>query len=229
MTSRPAAVTLVPRDQCLRENLYLAHAVAGWQQAHALDAADDAWVAAMRDEVTPEPAVRWAESMILYLPTRRIDQTAEELGPALERLLAPWDACTLTFLHALRNGRWPTRRRGPPVLADSAARFRAMGAGKRFNGGILVAAADAAAVLSPLLPAVRMDIGYGPVYLAADGGPFVASVCQYLNLHVDLYAPGAAAMVRDAASAAGFAEWTDGICDERITPGGRIPGCGISV
>jgi hypothetical protein len=75
---------------------------------------------------------------------------------------------------------------------------------------------------------VRMDMGYGPVYIAADGAPFVASLCQYGNLHVEAYTADAIATLHQAARAAGFAEWTDGVCRERFS-GGAIPGRGLLV
>jgi hypothetical protein len=177
--------------------------------------------------VKPDPAIRWAESFILYLPAPGIEETAKELGPALARLLEPLGDRMLTFIQARRTGRWPTPRRSPPVLAKAAADFREMGAGGSFEGALRVAAADAEAVLTAVLWSVRMDIGYGPVYLAPDHAPFVASLCQYANLHVDVYAADAPAAIRDAARAAGLEEWTDGMCDERFEPGGAIPGRGI--
>ncbi|HEU4560468.1 MAG TPA: hypothetical protein VFS20_21640, partial [Longimicrobium sp.] len=208
---------------------YLAHAVVGWQRAHAPVPGETEWYAEMCDPVQPDPGIRWAESFILYLPTHRIDETAEELGPALARLLKPFSGRTLTFLLAPRAGRWPTRRRTPPVLADAARDFRAMGAGKSFNGGIRVDAADAAAVLAPLLWSVRMDMGYGLIFIAFDDAPFVASLCQYMNLHVDVYSKDAPAAIRNAARAAGFEEWTEGMCDERFKAGGAIPGRGLRI
>lgn len=219
-----SALTLVPRAECLRESPYLAHAVTGWQRAHAPDDDPSPWLAEMCDTIEPDPVIRWAESMVLYLPTPRIDQVAEEMGPALARLLAPFGARTLTLLQAWPNGRWPTRRRTPPVLADAARRFRAIGAGTSFTGGIRVPAEEAAAVLAPLLWSVRMDAAFGPVYMAAGGAPLVFSLCQYLNLHLDIYSPDAAATVRETAPAAGFAEPVDGTCRERSEASGAIPG-----
>jgi hypothetical protein len=225
--SRTSSITLVPRDECLRANPVLTHGVVGWQRAHAPVPGETEWYAEKCDPVQPDPAIRWAESLILYLPTRDLDETARELGPALGRMLAPLGGRSLTLLHAMRTGRWPVPREEPAVLADAADAFRAMGAGESFDGGIRVDSADAAdvaAVIAPLLWSVRMDMGYGFVYIAPDGLPFLASLCQYANLHVDVYSRGVAAAIRDAARAAGFEEWTDGMCDERFADGGAIKG-----
>jgi hypothetical protein len=226
MSSTPG-INLVPRDECLRANSVLTHGVVGWQRAHAPVPGETEWYAEKCDPVQPDPAIRWAESLILYLPTRDLDETARELGPALGRLLAPFGGRSLTLLHAMRTGRWPVPRKEPAVLADAARDFRAMGAGESFDGGIRVDAADAAdaaAVFAPLLWSVRMDMGYGFVYIAPDGLPFLASLCQYANLHVDVYSRGVAAAIRGAARAAGFEEWTDGMCDERFADAGAIAG-----
>ncbi|HYH80443.1 MAG TPA: hypothetical protein VEX86_11625 [Longimicrobium sp.] len=228
--SRIPSITLVPRDECLRANRYLAHAVVGWQRASAPVPGETRWYEEVCDPVKPDPAIRWAESFILYLPARDLDETARELGPALGRMLAPLGGRTLTLLHAMRTGRWPTPREDPAVLADAARDFRAMGAGESFDGGIRVDAADpadVAAVLAPLLWGVRMDMGYGFVYIAPDGVPFLASLCQYANLHVDVYSKDVAAAIRTAARAAGFEEWNDGMCDERFADGGAIEGRGL--
>jgi len=217
-------IPLVGRDECLRANPYLAHAVAGWQRAHAPEEGEAEWLAEACDAIVADPQLRWAESLTLYLPTSGIEETAAEMGPALGRMLAPFGGGALTFLHAWPSGRWPTRRRSPAVVATAARAFREMGAGGSFDGGIRIAATDAEAVFAPLLWSVRMDMGYGPVYIAHEGVPFVASLCQYANLHVDVYAPGAAGAIRDAARAAGFVESTDGVCDERFESGGAISG-----
>ena len=222
-----SSIQLVPRDECLREHPYLAHAVVGWQRAHAPVPGETEWYEETCDPVQPDPAIRWAESFILYLPGLNLDETARELGPALGRVLGSLGGGALTLLHAPRSGRWPSPRREPRVLADSAAAFRAMGADEGFDGGIRVDAADSAAVLAPLLWSVRMDMGFGPVFIAFDDQPFVASLCQYANLHVDVYSADEAAAIRDAARAAGFAEWTDGMCDERFAQGSAITGRGL--
>ena len=227
--SHTPPITLVPRDECLRANPVLTHAVVGWQRAHAPVPGENEWYMEVCDPVQPDPAIGWAESLILYLPTRDLDRTARELGPALGRLLAPLGGCSPTLLHAMRSGRWPTPREDPAVLADAASSFRAMGADERFDGGIRVVAADAAAVLAPLLWSVRMDMGYGLVFIAPDGLPFVASLCQYANLHVDVYSAEVASRIREASRAAGFAEWTDGMCDERFADGGAIEGRGLRI
>jgi hypothetical protein len=222
-------VTLVPRDACLRDHPVLAQAVFGWQRAHDPGSGDAAWYVEMCDALEPDPAIRWAESLVLYLPERDLDETARELGPALARILEALGGRTLTFLHASRSQRWPTRRRTPTVLADAGRAFRSMGAGKSFYGGIRVAASGCASVLAPVLWSTRMDFGYGPVFVAADGVPLVASLCQYANLHVDVYSRAVAAAIREAAQAAGLAEWTDGICDERFAADGAIPGRRLSL
>jgi hypothetical protein len=202
--------------------------VVGWQRALTPEEGQAEWIASSCDAVGSDPALRVAECLVLYLPGDSFDQVAKEMGPVLGRVLAPFGARTLTFLHALRSGRWPTRRRSPPVLATSAAQFLQMGVGNDFAGGIRVPAEDAASVLEPLMWSVRMDMGYGLVYIAADNAPFVASLCQYGNLHVEVYAADAVATIREAARAAGLAEWPDGICQERFT-GGAIPGRALSV
>lgn len=227
--SRISSVTLVPRDQCLREHPYLTHAVVGWQRAHAPVPAESEWYIERADPVQPDPAIKWAESLILYLPLDDLEQTGQELGPALGRLLERLGGRTLTFLHAMRDGRWPSGRSGPRELAEAGRAFREMGAGESFDGGLRADAADSAAVFAPLLWNVRMDIGYGMVFIAFDGAPIVASLCQYANLHVDVYSRDAAAAIRDAAHAAGFAEWIDGMCDERMSKGGAIEGRGIRI
>jgi hypothetical protein len=224
----PSPITLVPRGECLRANPLLAHAAVGWQRAHAPDEDRAEWIADVCDAVEPDPALRVAESFVIHLPTHRIDEAAEEMGPALARMLAPFGGRTLTFLHAPRTGRWPTRRRSPPVLLQAANDFREMGAGKSFDGAIRIDAADAGPLLMPLMRCVRMDIGYGPVLIAPDAAPFVASPCQHMNLHVDVYAADSVAPIRDAARAAEFVEWADGVCREREAPG-AIPGRGLFV
>jgi hypothetical protein len=181
----------------------------------------------MCDEIHPDPSLRFAEGLVLYAPAPSFDEAARALAPALARLLKPTGGRTLTFLHASRSGRWPTRRRGPPILAESGRAFRELGAGKGFDGGIRVDARAAAAVIEPLAWSVRMDMGYGPVYLAPEHAPFVASLCQYGNLHVEGYDAGFVDWLRHAAGSAGLAEWTDGICDERWELGGAIPGRGL--
>lgn len=225
-------ITLVPRDQCLRDHPVLAQAVGGWQRAHAPapEDGDDAWYAAFCDPaLQPDPAIRWAESLILYLPERDLDETARELGPALARMLTALGGGPLTFLQGPRSTRWPTPRRSPPVLADAGRAFRSMGAGKHFDGGIRAAASETAAVVAPLVWSTRMDADYGLVFVAADGVPLVASLCQYANLHVDVYSKPVAAAVREAARDAGLAEWTDGMCDERFSADGAIPGRWLSL
>jgi len=222
-------ITLVPRDECLRANLYLAHAVAGWQRAHAPEEGEAEWAAEACDRVYVDPEVRWAESLTLYLPSSSLEETVEEMGPVLGRMLAPLGGSALTFLHAWPSGRWPTRRRSPPVLADAGRAFRALGAGGSFDGGIRITATDAEAVFVPLLWSVRMDMGYGPVYIAPEGVPFVASPCQYANLHVDVYSAHAATAIRDAARTAGFVEAIDGIRHERFESGGVITGRALRV
>lgn len=227
------SISLVPRDQCLRDHPVLAEAVGGWQRAHAPapEDGDDAWYAAFCDPaLQPDPTIRWAGSLIFYLPERDLDRTARELGPALARMLeALGGGGMLTFLHAARSTRWPTRRRSPPEMADAARAFRSMGAGKSFNGGIRAAVSECAAVFAPLLWSARMDADYGLVFVAADGVPLVASLCQYANLHVDVYSRPVAAAVREAARDAGLAEWTDGMCDERFAADGAIPGRWLSL
>ncbi|HSU18041.1 hypothetical protein [Longimicrobium sp.] len=216
----------MPRDECLRANPYLAHEVVGWQRTHAPDEDREAWIAEVCDAVEPDPALRVAESFVIHHPTHRIDEAAEEMGPALGQMLAPFGDAALTFLHAPKSGRWPTRRRSPPILAMSAEEFREMGAGKSFDGGIRIDASAAAAVFAPLMWTVRMDIGYGPVFIAPGRAPFVASLCQHGNLHVNVYDAAAVGPLRDAARDAGFVEWTDGTCRER-TGEGAIPGRGL--
>jgi hypothetical protein len=228
--SRDSSSTLVPRDECLRANPVLIHGVVGWQRAHAPVPGETEWYAENCDPVQADPAVRWAESLILYLPTHDLDETARELGPALGRMIGALDGRTVTLLHAMRSGRWPVPREEPAVLADAADAFRAMGAGESFDGGIradAANAADVAGVIAPLLWSVRMDMGYGLVYIAPDGVPLLASLCQYGNLHVDVYSQEVAAAIRDAARAAGFEEWTDGMCDERFAVDGAILGRGL--
>jgi hypothetical protein len=44
-----------------------------------------------------------------------------------------------------------------------------------------------------------------------------------------VYSADAAAAIRQAARDAGFAEWTDGICRERIESDGAIPGRALRV
>jgi hypothetical protein len=224
-------ITLISRDECFRENPVLAHAVAGWQQAHA-EGDDDAaeWWAEAHDPIEPDPAIRWAESMTLYLPGRGIAETGRELGPALARVLMPFEERTITLIHSFRTGGWVTGRRGgPPELMEADRSFRVIGAGKMFTGAIRVAADDAAAVLVPLLWMVRLDAGYGEVFIGAGDAPVVASLCKYANLHVDVYSADAVAAIREAARDAGFAEVPDGICRERIGEGGAIPGRALRV
>jgi hypothetical protein len=224
----PPPITLLPRGECLRANRYLAHEVIGWQRAHAPDEDREAWLAGVCDAFEPDAAVRFAESFVIHRPTHRIGEAAEEMGPALARMLAPFGGTTLTFLLAPKNGRWPTRRRSPPTLVKPAAAFRKMGAGKSFDGGIRIDASAAAAVFSTLMWSVRMDIGYGPVFIAADEAPFVASLCQHMNLHVDVYDAAVVETVREAARAADFVEWTGGVCRERSGEG-AITGRGLFV
>jgi hypothetical protein len=199
--------------------------VSGWQRAHAPppDEEQGDWLARC-DEVEPDPSLRFATCLILYAPAPTFDEAARELGPALGRVVEAFGGRTLTFLHAWPGGRWPTRRRTPPVLAEAGRAFREMGAGKGFDGGIRVESTAAGDVIAPLMRIVRMDMGYGQVFLAPDRGPFAASLCQYGNLHVDVYARRAVELIREAAISAGLAEWTDGICDERWERGGAIPG-----
>jgi hypothetical protein len=179
--------------------------------------------------VEPDPSLRFATCLVLFAPAPTFDEAARELGPALGRVVEAFGGRTLTFLHAWRSGRWPSRRRSPPVLAEAGRAFREMGAGKGFDGGIRVEAPSAGDVIAPLMRIVRMDVGYGQVFLVPDRGPFVASLCQYGNLHVDVYARRAVEPIREAAIFAGLAEWTDGICDERWETGGAIPGRAISL
>src|SRR6185312_8036024 len=100
----------------------------------------------------------------------------------------------------------------PPVLAQAAAAFRAIGAGDGFNGGIRVDASAAELVIAPLLWCVRMDMGYGEVYVAPDRGGFTASLCQYGNVHLEVYDVGAVGEILEAARAAGLAEVPFGSC-----------------
>lgn len=182
------------------------------------------FLAAACEDAQPDPTLRFAGPLVLYAPAERFDGSVVAMGMALPRLLEPLGARTLTFLHASPLGRWPTRRRTPPVLADSARAFRAMGAGKVFGGGIRVAVADAAAVVAPLMWTMRMDAGYGPVYFATDGAPLVASFCQHGNLHLDIYDPDVLGALRESAPSAGLEEAIDGVCRERFATDGAIPG-----
>lgn len=229
--SRPrprSTAELVPRGECLASNPYLAHEVVGWQRAHALDEDPPQWLEEGCDAVQPDPGLRVAACLVLYAPAERFDDAAEGLGPALARMLEPFGGGTLTFLHALRSGRWPTRRRRPPVLAEAGRAFRAMGAGNGFDGGIRTDARAAAAVVTPLMWIVRMDMGYGLVFVAPDCAPFAASFCQYGNLHVDVYDAAAVPAIRASAHSAGLEEWIQGICDERFS-GAAIPGRALSM
>ena len=180
------------------------------------------------DEVHPDPSLRVAGCLTLYAPAASFDQAARELGPALMRLLKPLGERRLTFLHAWRSGRWPTRRRSPPILAAAARAFREMGAGKGFDGGIRADATASAEVIALLAWTVRMDMGYGQVYLVPEHAPLVASLCQYGNLHVEVYDAALGARMRHAAGFGGLAEW-EGICDERFAAGGAIPGRALSM
>jgi len=226
----PSAITLVPREECLRSNPLLAHEVIGWQRAVEADSDPDnaEWWAGARDEGEPDPRVRCAETFILYVDADTADEAARETGPALGRMIDALGGTAVTALLATRRARWPTRRREPPVLARAARELRAFGAGKGFSGGIRAGASAAGALLEPLLWSVRMEPDYGLVFLAPDRAPFVATLCQYLNLHVDVYDAGAVPAIRAAAREAGFVEPVDGGCAERFSSGG-IPGRRLAV
>jgi hypothetical protein len=217
-------ISLIPRPAALAANRYLAHAVVGWQRACAPDDGEAWWTAEVCDAgIEPDPALRVAESVVVHLPMNRVAEEAKALGPALGRMATLLGASALTFLHAPRNGRWPARRRSPTVLRESAEAFRVIGAGKGFDGAIRVPAADAGTVVEPLVCPVRMDVGYGPVFIAMEGTPVIANLCQYVNLHVDVYDAEAIPGVREAAREAGFVEPEGGMCYERETDG-AIPG-----
>jgi hypothetical protein len=60
-----------------------------------------------------------------------------------------------------------------------------------------------------------MDMGIGSIQIVAGDAPFTA-VAEM-------------GRIREAALDAGFAEWTDGICDERFAIDGAIPGRALRV
>lgn len=219
-------VDLIPRDVILCQHPYLAQEIGAWQRANAPDEDDEdrEWYASECDDIVPDPSIRWVGNLILYLPTDDLEETARGVGPALGRMAEALGQRRLALLNAWRAGNWITPRTDPSVLAAAADAFRAMGADDAFNGGIEVGAAEAGTVLEPLLWCVRMDAGFGSIYITAGDAPFTATLCQYANLHVEVYSAQEMERIRGAARSAGFAEWTNGMCDERFAAGGAIPG-----
>ena len=211
-------IRLVPRAEALRDLPLLAHTVRGVQSARdpardynrdywaGNEAEGAAWFAAWSDP-WPEPAARAPRhdgSMILVPRESRSEGGMDDLADAVARLMASEGDATLTLLHVSRAGRWPAERRTPPVLAGAAAWFRSIGAGEDFDGAIQADAASLREILSALYPCVRMDMGYGDVFFAPDRAPWVASLCQYGNLHLDTYGAGAAMRLAVASVDAGL-------------------------
>lgn len=228
-------ITLVSRAECLRQSPVLAQFVRALQSAHdpatgygspeEVDPDAAAWFAAFRDDIPEAPSPPFAGSATLQLPAESLDALVAALPDAVARLLEALGEDSAMFLHLSRGARWPTRRRTPPQLADAARRFRAMGAGKGFNGGIQADRASLAEVLVPLFWSTRMDGDYGEVYFALGSAPVIASPCRYGNLHLEAYGEGWPERVREAAGAAGFDQLQGPQdCHERFGPGGRIEG-----
>ncbi|HEU0051745.1 MAG TPA: hypothetical protein VFQ39_01165 [Longimicrobium sp.] len=228
------AVELIPRAEALGALPVLAHTVRGMQDAEdpsrdynretwaGREAEGAAWFAARRDP-PPERVVEVPKHdgvMIFAAPSPDRDEALDELAAGLVRLMETQGDSTLTFLHTARDRSWPSPRTTPAVLADAAAWFRAAGAGEEFDGALRTGADGLRELLRALAWSVRMDMGYGDVFFAPDRSPWVGSLCQYANLHLDVYGRGEAVRVASAASRAGLVAVEE--CGER-EEGGAIP------
>jgi hypothetical protein len=229
-------ITLIPRDRCLRENPVLAHELRELQAAFdperqaaryggEADPEDVAWFAAVRDDIPETDAPPFAGQVVLELPADDLDDLVAALPDAVGRLLAALGGDALTLLHFSRSARWPSPRRSPPQMADAGKRFRALGAGKGFNGGIRADRASLAEVLVPVFWCTRLDAGYGEVLFGFGEAPVVGTLCKYGSLHCSVYGEEWLERVRRAADAAGFEELAGPHeCGERFGAGGRIEG-----
>lgn len=204
-------IALIDRDTCLRAEPVLAHLIRGLERAHAGEPPSDA-----------DRAIPFAGTLALGVADEELELEAyaAALPAAVVRLMEELRVEGITLLQRRSDAPW-TAVLDHPALAAAGRAFRALGEWKHFDGGVAADRESAAVVLGQLFHAVRRDMGLGEIYFALRGTPVVGSLCQYGNLHLEVYGGGGVDEVERAARRAGLAPAE---CMERWGDGGRIEG-----
>ena len=167
---------------------------------------------ALWDAPDAGPMPRFAGPPLVLAPataSARIDRYATQLARATARWMTAMGWPTLHALGLSPRSAWQGRtdaQRPPyPALARALARLPAPGLPARFRGALVFSAAGCAQALPLCFWAARCGtLGDGPLLGAADQ-PWVASLCQHGNLHVEVYDAGLRERLLHTATASGWA------------------------
>lgn len=221
-------ILLENRADVFARSPVLAHAIRAHQEAFAPQPGDDpedrAWFDSFRDgEVPYQPkAFRFAGMLVLESGHTDAGVFAAWLPEAWGRVMDSLGWERLSFLLLGRGATWLSGRDDFPPLSAAFAALRRAGVDEEFRGAITVDRASLYEVLPALFWLTRCDPDR-PVSFGAEGAAFRCELCQYGNLHVELYDKGLRDALREAAGRAGFVEG-EGMCDERFSADGRIEG-----
>lgn len=229
-------VSLIPRADFFRDHPILASVVRSLQDYHDPAAEHNRdywageeeerrrWFEAYRDDIDAGPPPPYGGSLPLSVEADRVEALPGALAAAIGAMMAEIGADTAGFVHVARSAPWTSPREHPRADAANAF-FRRIGAGERTGDAIVADRASLGEALEAVFWCGRLDAGYGETYLTLGDAPAFASVCQYGNLHVDVYDAAWLDRLREIAARAGFtAVETPPGCDERFGDGGAIDG-----
>ncbi|MCB1493567.1 MAG: hypothetical protein KDJ77_17515 [Rhodobiaceae bacterium] len=192
-------------------------------QAEELNRQTEAEFAELLDPDPGLPPFERARFLVGELDAASMEAFTSAIGDAVLRLCAAMGWERLSVLPMVRAS--IIVQDNDFADADAATRTLAdTGLTKDFSGAISGPAKDVAPLFGPLFWIARCNACAPYICFGAPGSATVGTLCQYANIHFDVYDTAEADALADALVASGFDVPDDGICGERFSETGAIEG-----
>lgn len=246
-------IDLVPRESVLEANPVLARALYDWQSS-AFDPLQDPYHAGQEVwdtdtdsalTLTEDKAAEWNAEFEAFcaaqcdrfdpvppkLPKAKLS-IAEYLSPSFEAFVSGVVAPTQAFFDALgwvqvamisaSRAPYLEQANDAPGVVDAERRLLNAGLTRDYYGAISADPENAAQFLADYFWIARCNAASPDLYVTAPGATVLLVPCKYGNYQVETYAKPAE--TEAALIASGFTLAPEGICEERFSETGAIPG-----
>lgn len=199
------------------------------EQASKLNRETEEEMAALKDGFSPGIDARApVDSLIVAMNARSMEDFVARFGTVFTNLADQLGWSEFVVLTGVRQPLLGQENDHPPVLAAEDHLLEA-GFSRTEPHGLASDLEGFASILGSLFWIARCNAAAPHILFAARGSASVGTLCQYANIHFDIYEPQEANLLGNALEPNGLCQPPDGICREILSQTSAIPGRAIEL
>lgn len=184
-------------------------------------------MAALKDSFSPNPgSLESVGSPIVTIPAASMEDFAQRFGGVFTKLAEALDWSEFVVISGARLPLLAQDNGYPPVV-DAQNSLLQAGLTKTGYHGLSCDLEGFVSILGALFWIARCNAAAPHILFSAIGSASVGTLCQYANIHYDIYDRAEADRLQDALDPHGFFALPDGVCREIFTPAPGVPGQAI--